>query len=198
MPAGGGEFTGVAALSPRNAWAVGWSGDSSQGTGQQTLIEHWNGRTWTRVATPNAGTASFLRSVTFISSANAWAVGYYNAADGTNRTLALHWNGKHWTGVPSQSPGNDAAFLGVTASRTHSVWSVGIRNPTRCSNGGPKCQTLVEHWNRAGWTLLQSPNPPSGYLNVLFSISATSHGDIWAVGSTDYSSTLIVRWKATS
>jgi len=27
MPAGGGEFTGVAALSSRNAWAVGWTGD---------------------------------------------------------------------------------------------------------------------------------------------------------------------------
>jgi hypothetical protein len=168
------------------------------GTGQQTLIEHWNGRTWTRVASPNAGTASFLRSVTVISSANAWAVGHYNAADGASRTLALHWNGKHWTGVPSQSPGNDAEFLGVTASRTHTIWAVGIRNPTRCSNGGPKCQTLVERWNSNRWTLLQSPNPPSGYLNLLWSISAASRGDIWAVGTTDYSSTLIVHWNGTS
>jgi hypothetical protein len=107
VPTGGGQFTGVTALSPWNAWAAGWT----DGTVQTTLIEHWNGKTWTRVPTPNEGTASFLHAITVISSDNAWAVGSFHAADGTNRTLALHWNGRHWTVVPSQTPGGDGAFI---------------------------------------------------------------------------------------
>ena len=197
LPAAGGNFVGVTALSPWNAWAVGSTGEASEGSGQQTLIEHWNGRTWTRVPSPDVGTASFLRSVTAISSDSAWAVGSYTAAGGTSRTLVLYWNGRHWTLVPSPSPGGDAAFLGVTASWTHNIWAVGITNPTRCGHG-PQCQTLIEHWNSVRWKVLPSPNPRSAYLNVLFGVSAVSRGDIWAVGSTDYSSTLIVHWNGTS
>jgi hypothetical protein len=196
-PAGGGQFGGVAALSPSNAWAVGNTGDANERTGQ-TLIEHWNGRNWTRIPSPNEGEASFLHSVAVISSDNAWAVGYYIAADGTYRTLALYWNGKRWTVVPSQTPGGDGQFLGVAASWTHNVWAVGIRNPTRCGNGGPPCKTLIEHWDSKRWTLLASPNPPSRYLNVLWGVSAVSRSDIWAAGSTDYASTLMIHWNGTS
>jgi hypothetical protein len=188
----GGQFDGVAATSSSNAWAVGWTGAN------QTLIEHWNGKTWTRVPSPNEGTASYLRSVTVISSDNAWAVGSYIASDGTNRTVTLYWNGVHWTVVPSQAPGGDAAFIGVVASWTRNIWAVGIRNPTRCSNGGPQCKTLVEHWDGTHWTLVASPNPPSAYLNVLWSIAAVSRTDMWAVGTTDYGSTLIVHWNGSS
>jgi hypothetical protein len=197
VPASGGQFAGVAAASPANAWAVGSTGPFGERTGHQTLIEHWNGRHWTRVPSPNVGTASYLASVTVVSSDNAWAVGTYTAAGGTSATLTLYWNGAHWTVVPSQSPGGDAEFIGVAASWTHNIWAVGIRNPNRCGNG-PKCKTLVEHWNGDCWTLVASPNPPSGYLNGLFSVSAVSRTDIWAVGTTDYGSTLIVHWNGSA
>jgi hypothetical protein len=81
-PAGGGYLRAVAATSSKNVGAVGWTGLNSEGTGQRTLIEHWNGRTWTRVPSPNAGTtASYLDAVTVISSDNAWAVGSYVVGD---------------------------------------------------------------------------------------------------------------------
>jgi hypothetical protein len=199
VPAAGGELDGVTALSPSNVWAVGWTGPASEGTGQQTLIMHWNGKTWTRVPSPNAagGSASIVNSVTAVSAGNAWAVGYYIAADGTYHTLSLYWNGAHWTLVPSQFPGGDGSFLGVTASWTHNIWAVGIRNPTRCGHG-PNCKTLAEHWNGKRWTLIASPNPASSYLDVLWNISAVSRTDIWAVGTTDYANTLIVHWNGTS
>lgn len=197
-PAGGGQFAGVTALSPSNAWAVGNTGESSEGTGQTTLIEHWNGRTWTRVPSPSEGTASSLRAITAKSSDNAWAVGQFNAADGSYRTLALHWDGGHWFVVPTQSPGGDDAFLSVSAAWANNIWAVGIRNPTRCGNGGPPCETLVEHWNGTRWTLLASPNPPSGYLNMLWGVRAASRTSIYAVGTTDYGSTLIIHWNGTA
>jgi hypothetical protein len=191
MPAGGGQFAGVMALSASNAWAVGWTDAKVQ----TTLIEHWNGRTWTRVASPNEGTASFLHAITAKSSDNAWAVGSFIAADGTNKTLTMHWNGSHWTAVPSETPGGDDAFTSVTASWTNNIWAVGIRNPSRCSNGGPQCKSLIEHWDGTRWTLLASPNPASFYLNTLLGIRAASRTDIYAVGSTDFDSTLILHWN---
>ena len=110
----------------------------------------------------------------------------------------MHWNGRRWTLAPGNTPGGDASLLGVTFSWTNNIWAVGITNPTRCGNGGPQCQTLVEHWNGVRWKVVPSPDPPSGYLNVLWGISAVSRTDIWAVGSTDYGSTLIVHWNGTS
>jgi hypothetical protein len=46
--------------------------------------------------------------------------------------------------------------------------------------------------------VLPSPNPPSGYLNLLWAASATSRDNVWAVGTTDYGSTLIVHWNGTA
>lgn len=45
------------------------------------------------------------------------------------------------------------------------------------------------------WTVVASPNPPSVYLNMLWGVSAVSGDNIWAVGTTDYTSTLIVHWN---
>ena len=198
VPAQGGQFAGVAATSPWNAWAVGWTGPSSEGTGQQALIEHWNGNTWTRVPTPSVpgSSASYLHAVTVVSSDNAWAVG--NATiGGYSKTLAMYWDGEHWTVLPSPTPLGDGGFTGVAASWTHNIWAVGISSQTP---SGPHYQTLIEHWNsiRKRWTVIPSPNPPSNYLNDLWSVSAVSRSDIWAVGTTDYASTLIVHWNGTS
>ena len=189
---GGGLFSGVTATSADNAWAVGQTGSADQ----QTVIEHWNGKAWTRVPSPNVtgATGSSLKSVTAISSDNAWAVGSATKP-GSAEALTMHWDGRHWTIVPGNTPDGDAALLGVLATWTHNIWAVGIIHPSACSNGGPKCQTLIEHWNSKRWKVLPSPNPPSGYLNLLWAASATSRDNIWAVGTTDYGSTLIVHWN---
>jgi hypothetical protein len=189
---GGGQFTGVAATSASNAWAVGQT-DSAD---PQTLIEHWNGKNWTRISSPNVAdsTASNLKSVTAISSDNAWAVGS-TSLGGSQKALTIHWDGKRWTIIPGNNPGGDVALLGVLATWTNNIWAVGFTNPSTCSNGGPKCQSLIEHWNGARWKVLPSPNPPSLYLNLLWAAAATSRYNIWAVGTTDYGSTLIVHWN---
>jgi hypothetical protein len=62
----------VAATSPTDAWAVGIPYTN---TGTKSLIEHWDGTTWTRVPTPNPNSDSYLSAVAATSPANAWAVG---------------------------------------------------------------------------------------------------------------------------
>lgn len=82
-------LTGAAAISSSDAWAVGFY---SNGTADQTLIEHWNGSGWKQVRVPDLGqppAGSEFRAISASSAANAWAVGsYFNGT--ANQTLALH------------------------------------------------------------------------------------------------------------
>jgi len=122
------ELKGVAAASPTSAWAVGTDNGNSNGT-LQTLIEYWNGTSWTVVPSPSPGTTgdgAQLNAVTAVSADSAWAAGYaYNSTLGLDQTLIEHWDGTSWTVVPSPSPGTgDAQLNTVTASST-SAWAAG-------------------------------------------------------------------------
>ena len=93
-----GILTGVAASSARNAWAVG---QVIKVGFSKSLILHWNGRAWHRVASPApAGAFSVgLFEVAATSARNAWAVGQINL----RKSLILHWNGTAWKQVPIQA-----------------------------------------------------------------------------------------------
>ena len=132
---------GVAATSARNAWAVG---SYFNGTADQTLIEHWNGTAWKRVASPSpGGNAISLNAVAATSPGNAWAVGDYNHIFGAPlQTLVLHWNGTAWKHVASPNPGgssHDNSLSGVAATSPTSIWAVGSYS------NGTATQTLALH-----------------------------------------------------
>ena|SRR5215469_11046920 len=82
----------VAALSPRDAWAVG-SGPSG------AIVMHWNGTTWKVTPAPGMVGGDGLADVTALSATNAWAVGGIGAAG--HRPLIEHWNGTIWQQVPN-------------------------------------------------------------------------------------------------
>jgi hypothetical protein len=187
--AGDNALLGVSTIAPCDAWAVGYS---SNGTAKQTLIEHWTGTAWKHVASPNPGgsaNTNVLNAVAATSRTNAWAVGSYDSASGAH-ALIEHWNGTTWKQVTSPAP---AIFLGgVTALSATSAWAVGY------SSNGTAIQTLIEHWNGTAWTLVNSPNPAgAARQNLLYSVTATSSRNAWAVG--DYFpgaqlQTLILHW----
>jgi len=126
IPAGA-QLNGVAATSASDAWSVG--SYSNPKFLARTLIEHWDGTRWCRVASPNVGTqANSLHGVTTISPADAWAVGSYNAAAGGTYTLIEHWNGTTWSRVKSPNPSVPYLYnylTGVAAKSPSSVWAVG-------------------------------------------------------------------------
>jgi hypothetical protein len=186
------ELSGVRVRSTNAAWAVGDTGNDPHLL--QTLILHWNGTRWTRVASPNPGTgAGGLSGVAATSASNAWAVGSTGAG-----TLILHWNGTKWTHVASPSPGMNAGLGGVSAASAANAWAVGA------FYNGSLQRTLILHWNGARWRRVTSPNPGgSAHDNVLSGVAVTSAGNAWAVGS--YTSgpafrgkTLILRWNGTN
>lgn len=177
------ELHGVAAVSARDVWAVG---DMTGKTGPRPLIMHWNGTVWTQIPCP-APPRSGLDGVAAVSAHDAWAVGY-NA----QHTLIEHWNGTVWTRVPSPAPISAAASLltGVTATSGHDAWAVGR---TLGPKGGSRA--LIERWDGAAWKQVPSPDLAG---SELYSISAASAHNIWAVGWRDGPRCLIEHWNGST
>lgn len=87
------QLSAVAALNSRDVWAVGYGG-SKNGEATDTLIEHWNGKSWSIVSSPNTpGTDDDeLQGIAVSGPATLWAVGIAGAADvGAYSTLTLHF-----------------------------------------------------------------------------------------------------------
>ncbi len=96
------ELAGVAAVSSKDIWAVGGHYDSSSGQ-ILSLIENWNGTSWSVVPSPNVGSGeNDLYSVEATSATNVRAVGgrYYNSKQ-PFLTLTERWNGTKWSVVKS-------------------------------------------------------------------------------------------------
>jgi hypothetical protein len=125
---------GVSVLSASDVWAVGDSTRSfTDGVSTtRTLIERWNGSSWSVVPSPNvgAGNAS-LQAVLAKSASDAWAVGYFDDVTGSipiRKTLTMHWDGTRWTVVASPNAGTGDDWLASLASAAGStaVWASGI------------------------------------------------------------------------
>jgi hypothetical protein len=178
-----GLLNAVAAVSAKNVWAVGCSGTCH---GRDSLILHWNGEKWSKVASPDPGAGlDELTGVSAVSASNVWAVGYAcsvaNCGDGNVfRTLVMHWNGKKWSTVASPDPSTVSNLLyGVTAVSATDVWAAGSATPDVSTH---PATSLVLHWNGKVWSRVHSPTA-SGASTTLYGISAGSATDVWAVGN---------------
>lgn len=185
---------GVAAVSPSDVWAVGYYVDSS-GV-YKTLIEHWDGSSWSIVSSPSPGSTFNTLAGVDVSSANdVWAVGQTsdNPSGSPGETLVEHWDGSTWEVVPSPNAGTEGSVLLAVSATGSDAWAVGLYEN---ASGTPL--TLTEHWDGSKWTVVPSPSP-GAYFNVLQSVSITSTGGAWAAGafSSDLSlstKTLIEQW----
>ena len=196
-----GFLFGVAATSSSNAWAAGVSDTS---TSVQTLIEHWNGTAWCTVATPDPGGSSEenqLQGVAAVSSSSAWAVGSYGTST-RSQTLIVHWNGTAWSQQSSPNPAgfsSGSQLSGVAATSPSNAWAVGAS-----SHSFTDSRTLIAHWDGIAWTQVPSPNPGgagSSSQNVLYSVTATSSSNAWAVGlysNGTGSKALVLHWNGTA
>src|SRR4029077_12910122 len=178
-------LTGVTCTSASDCWAVGYYDYYNNGTVAKTLIEQWNGTSWSIVTSPNtsATDSDFLTGgVTCTSASDCWAVGYYeyyNNGSTVAKTLIEQWNGISWSIVtsPNKNPQIGQNILdGVTCASASDCWAVGYY-----ANGGSV--TLVEQWNGTAWSIVASPNVAGGGTqNVLNGVTCASASDCWAVG----------------
>jgi hypothetical protein len=195
------QLLGVDAVSANDIWVVGDTSAPAP-TYFQSLIEHWDGSSWSIIPSPsvNGGSWNAFTSVAVVSANDVWAVGYYMESNW--RTLTMHWDGSTWSIIPSPNGGPYGNYLySVSARATNDVWAVGATN-----NGG---HTLVLHWDGISWSVVPSPNIPD-WTNALNSVTIVSANDVWAVGiatSTYYisdgdpitsSQTIIQHWNGSA
>jgi hypothetical protein len=116
----------AAVISPNDMWAVGAyyhsvSSENAFYVGQDTLTMHWDGKSWNRVASPNAHSQNALHAVAAISSDDVWAVG----DAGFDKNLVMHWDGKELSIVPGPEPMNEQHLFAVTAAGPDQIWVAG-------------------------------------------------------------------------
>src|SRR4051812_83083 len=106
---------GITCVSMSDCWAVGTS--TNDHNVARTLVEHWNGSSWTIVASPNTNEteSNRLLSVTCVAESDCWSVGYRTPnlneqKPNTHHPLILHWDGLAWSMVASP----DTLFLRFT------------------------------------------------------------------------------------
>jgi hypothetical protein len=171
----GSELTSVSCDRANSCSAVGYY-YTSMGV-SQTLIESWNGTSWSIVPSPNNGTSNNeLNGVSCVSTTSCSAVGYYDTSMGVSQTLVESWNGTSWSVVPSPNNGTSNNELnGVSCVSVSSCKAVG----SVVSTG---IETLIESWNGRHWSIAASP--PTGVPNNLLSgVSCASRSRCEAVGT---------------
>jgi hypothetical protein len=154
------KFSGVAAAATNDVWAVGFRFGPDNPDSGESLIENWNGSSWSVVPSPTATVESTdLKAVAAISPSNVWAVG---GNGGT--VLVEHFDGKSWSVVHSPVFGSGEGTA-ISADSANDIWAV---------DGG----TFL-HFNGKSWSSVASAiKTASGSTSV----TALSPTDVWATG----------------
>jgi hypothetical protein len=165
------DLNAVSCFSTTFCMAVGEKRNSS--FVGQTLIEKWNGTSWSIVTSPNTSTtqSNFLWGASCSTASFCMAVGYHDTSAG-DLSLAEKWNGTTWSIVSSPN------HSGGASNPFDALWSVScVPNMTNfCMAAGdfPNAsftkQTLVEKWNGTAWSVVTSPN------------TTTTDNDAWYSG----------------
>jgi hypothetical protein len=173
----------VSAVSAGDAWAVGNSfGRPIHLQPSAPLAEHWNGRSWTAVATPKPPPGATFSSVADLGPDDAWAVGSFSSQVAPySHTLIEHFDGTAWHIVPSPDPGTETnALFQVAASGPDDIWATGEDSVSLAS----PTLTLAEHWNGHRWSVVPTPDDPTASFNDLESLAVRSPTNAWTGVST--------------
>ncbi len=187
---------GVAAASANDIWAVGYE---NTGGLDSTLIEHWDGTSWSIIASPNiAETSNRLNAVSVISSTDVWAVGYSGIT--SSQTLIENWNGTSWSIVPSPNVGTELNYLnGVAGDATGDIYAVGEYENLGVDT--TTFQSLILHYDGNSWSVAQSPNQGNGsnWLQSITLIGGTTQFlAVGYYGNGGYANTLIEQWDGSN
>jgi hypothetical protein len=183
-------LSAVTAVSSDDVWAVGERQDRRTGR-FATLVEHWDGRRWAVVSSPDPGTTgNHLYGIAAARHNDVWAVGQRNGAT-SDEPLVEHWDGRRWSVVPVPAAGTTGAVLDGVAVRNGEVWAVG-QTDDAAHQGRP----LVEHFRNGAWS---ATLPGIGSAFTLLTGVTTVNDTVWAAGTyfdavTGLQRTLITRY----
>lgn len=180
-----GYLASVAAVSPTDAWAVGYTGTSAL----KTLIVHWNGQKWSPVTSPKP-IAGWFDGMTEVSPGNIWAVGASGPTNGVNAPLIMHWNGTSWSRLPGV-PAVDGGLTAIAQSGNILLTVGGLDKPPM----------LIMQRIGTKWKTDPAPSSPG----TMESIAMTGPDSAWAAGNTTpagetqpYTGDVMLRWNGTA
>jgi hypothetical protein len=135
--------------------------DRSSESTDQTVIEHWNGTSWSVVPSPNGGGGAAMNELTgvaAVSANNIWAVGsFLDPNANVFRSLTEHWDGTSWSVIPSPNVTRASDSLSsVTANSNRDVVAVG---DAALSNGEGNGLVLANNEPAGSTTFSPSPTP---------------------------------------
>jgi hypothetical protein len=177
-------------------------GASYGGTYNQTLIEQWNGTTWSVVPSPDvsATTDEWLNGVSCVTTVSCVAVGYSDGGS-KDQTLVETWNGTAWSIQTSPDPSSSLNYELYAVSCTSQAFCTAA-GETWVSGSPSVYQTFAMQWNGTTWTVPSTPSPSAtdSYFN---SVTCKSASFCLGVGSTKVGSgpvydTLIEQWNGSS
>ncbi len=155
------KFYSVAAAASNDVWAVGFRFGPDNPDNGESLIENWNGSSWSVVPSPTAMVESTsLNAVAAISPSNVWAVG-----SNAGNVLVEHFDGTNWKVVNSPVFGSGQATA-ISADSANDIWVV---------NGG----TFL-HFDGTKWSSVASA---IGIASGSTAVTALSPTDVWATGA---------------
>ena len=174
----GNQFYAVKALASNNVYAVG----QQAGTAfpNHALIEHWNGTSWSVVASPADASSALPLGVT--ATANSVTVVGQQESDVSPYTTYVAAGAASNVSLqttPNAGTGENDLFAAATAA-DGSTWAVGWDLDTATGNHDP----LVIQGINGVWSLIASPSLGTGTDTGFAGISAIPGGGLWAVGVT--------------
>jgi hypothetical protein len=198
----------VSCSSATSCVAVGHQGtyenEFPQDAAARTLVESWNGTTWSVQTSPNATEAgSYLESVSCVSASSCMAVGhayreeafYEERGFETHRKgLAERWNGSEWKMASPRRPLSSVSCTGPG-------FCVGVGHVG--GDSFPSFYTargVAEVWNGSAWISDEPPLPADHYSiseeeeNEQQLLGASSWGELTGVSCQSSSICTVVGW----
>lgn len=109
--------------------------------------------------------------------------GASSASGPISAPLITYWDGHSWTQQVAPNPDGSAKLTAIAAVSSTDVWALGSYGYTTTAPTAQWFNTLAEHWDGSSWQQVAMPTPAHSSEVHLYSATALSSSDIWAVGS---------------
>lgn len=148
----------VSCANSRLCFADGdYNNDAFGGTGYHSLMEKWNGSTWSLVAPPTAARPDdSLTSVSCVSAHLCFAVGFDDPDSGGHWILD-RWRGSTWTNLkpPLSTPSGIMTISWLSCVTSSNCYGVGSYPQ---DHDQTPSLSLIEHWDGSSWSAISAPN----------------------------------------
>jgi hypothetical protein len=157
--------------------AVGQATSGGTTVTNTTLVESWNGTSWSIQPTPDSGTDASLDGVSCTAPNACTAVGYVISGN-TAAPLAERWDGASWTIQTTPNPeGAERTYLSaVSCPAFAACTAVG----SYADSGGT--HVLAESWDGASWAAEATPRPARSSDSSFSGVSCATAAACVAVG----------------